>query len=64
MANELKVPHLLVSSMYMFLQVVISIGFFLAKSHVIYLIIVTFVLGITYILFMKKYFHLHQNNQN
>lgn len=60
MANELKMPHLLVSGIYMIVQMLITIGFFITKYHAVYLISVIFVLMLVYVLFMKKYFHLHQ----
>lgn len=62
MANELKIPHLWVSTTYMALQAIIIIGFLMIKNHWIYLIITTFVLTIIYVLFVKKYFYLHQAN--
>jgi len=60
MANELKIPHLIVSMIYMVLQAIITIGFIFAKNHYLYLIIVILVLCTTYLLFMKKYFRLHK----
>ena len=65
MANELKIGHTTVSSFYMVLQLVISLAFIYlvpntALAHWIYLIVVLVVLGIAYILFKKKYYHLHE----
>lgn len=65
MANELKIGHTTVSSFYMVLQLVISLAFIYlipntALAHWIYLIAVLVVLGIAYILFKKKYYHLHE----
>ena len=65
MANELKIGHTAVSSLYMVLQLVISLAFIYlipntALAHWIYLIAVLVVLGIAYILFKKKYYHLHE----
>ena len=65
MANELKIGHTMVSSFYMVLQLVISLAFIYlipntALAHWIYLIAVLIVLGIAYILFKKKYYHLHE----
>lgn len=65
MANELKIGHVKVSSFYMILQLMISLGFIYACpdsmiNHWIYLGGVTVVLAITYILFKKKYYHLHE----
>lgn len=65
MANELKIGHTAVSSLYMVLQLVISLVFIYvipntALAHWIYLIAVLVVLGLAYILFKKKYYHLHE----
>ena len=65
MANELKIGHTMVSSFYMVLQLVISLAFIYlipntALAHWIYLVAVLVVLGIAYILFKKKYYHLHE----
>ena len=65
MANELKIGHTAVSSLYMVLQLAISLVFIYvipntALAHWIYLIAVLVVLGIAYILFKKKYYHLHK----
>ena len=65
MANELKIGHTTVSSFYMVLQLVISLAFIYlipntALAHWIYLAAVLVVLGIAYILFKKKYYHLHE----
>lgn len=61
MANELKMPHVTVSSLYMALQLVISAGvIYLPINHYIYLGIVILLLATGYLLFMKKYYHLHE----
>lgn len=61
MANELKIPHTTVSSFYMAVQLLISVGLiYLPVNHYVYLGIVIVVLGISYLLFMKKYYHLHK----
>ena len=64
MANELGMSHVVVSLIYMTLQLVISLGFvYLCPAtviaHWIYLICAGFVLVVAYVLFMKKYYHLH-----
>lgn len=64
MANELKIGHVKVSLFYMTLQLVISFGFIIlcpntVPAHWIYLIVATALLAVCYVLFMKKYFHLH-----
>lgn len=65
MANELKIGHLKVSLLYMFIQAVISLVFIYAipdtvLAHWIYLVAVVFVLALAYVLFMKKYYYLHE----
>jgi len=60
MANELKMPHVVVSSIYMVLQLLISAGLiWLPLNNWIYCIVVALVMCIAYILFMKRYYHLH-----
>jgi UDP-N-acetylmuramyl pentapeptide phosphotransferase/UDP-N-acetylglucosamine-1-phosphate transferase len=60
MANELKMPHLFVSLVYAFLQIIIVIGLLYFNSHAyLYSVIVILVLSICYVIFKKKYFHLH-----
>ena len=61
MANELKMPHVLVSMTYMTMQLVISAGvIFLPVNHYIYLAFVIVVLTVAYLLFMRKNYHLHE----
>ncbi|NDV47261.1 UDP-GlcNAc--UDP-phosphate GlcNAc-1-phosphate transferase [Paludibacter sp. 221] len=63
MANELKIPHIIVSAIYMLLQALVIIGFFVFNEYKwIYIIIVISVLSMAYILFMKKKFHLHKES--
>lgn len=60
MANELKFPHVAVSSLYMALQLVVSAGLiFLPINHYLYLSIVIVLLASAYFIFMKKNYHLH-----
>ena len=60
MANELKMPHVVVSSIYMVLQLLISAGLiWLPLNNWIYCIVVALVMTIAYILFMKRYYYLH-----
>lgn len=62
MANELKIPHVMVSLVYMAIQAIILIGYFiLSPYHYWYLIATVIVLSIVYVCFMKKFFHLHVN---
>ena len=61
LANELKIPHTVVSMMYMLMQCVISFGLvYLPVNHWSYAGIVLFALCLVYVLFKKKYYHLHE----
>ena len=65
MANELKIGHVKVALLYMAIQLIISLGFIYVCPnsvlyHWLYMIGVLVVLAIGYILFMKKYYHLHE----
>lgn len=65
MANELGMSHVTVSLIYMVLQLVISLVMvYLIPSsvmaHWIYLACVLVVLVCAYVLFMRKYYHLHE----
>ena len=61
MANELKMPHVLVSCIYILLQTVINVGFFIFKTYsYLYLLTVIVVLSLVYIFFKKKFFYLHK----
>lgn len=65
MANELKMSHVTVSLLYMAMQLVVSLGFIYlcpntVLAHWIYLIGAGIVLAVMYVLFMMKYYHLHQ----
>ena len=65
MANELKIGHVKVSSLYMAMQLVVSLGFIYlcpdsVAAHWGYLVGATVVLAIAYVLFKKKYYHLHE----
>lgn len=61
MANELKIAHVKVSLLYMGLQLAISFGLiFLPLNNYLYLGLIIIVLAAAYLLFMKKYYHLHE----
>lgn len=61
MANELKIPHVLVSAIYMVAQLGISFGLiFLPLNHYVYMGIVIVVLATGYLVFMKRNYHLHE----
>ena len=65
MANELKIGHVKVSLLYMTMQLVVSLGFIYVcpntvLAHWMYLFLAVVVLGVAYVLFKKKYYHLHE----
>ena len=65
MANELKIPHVVVSSIYMALQLAVSlVAIYLIPdtivAHWIYLIVAGIVLTVVYVAFKMKYYHLHE----
>lgn len=65
MCNELKIGHVKVSLLYMCLQMAVSLGFIYlcpntVVAHWIYFVCAAVVLGIGYILFKMKYYHLHE----
>ncbi len=65
MANELKIGHVKVSLLYMAMQLVVSLGFIYlcpdsVAAHWGYLVGATLVLAVVYVLFKKKYYHLHE----
>ena len=60
MANELKIPHVEVSLVYMFTQAVIVIGYIYCRNWgYLYLLCAIWVLSLIYVWFMKKYFRFH-----
>ena len=65
MANELKMSHVVVSLLYMAMQLVVSLGFIYlcpntVLAHWIYLVCAGAVLAVAYVLFKMKYYHLHE----
>ena len=65
MANELKIGHVKVSLLYMVMQLVVSLGFIYLcpntiVAHLIYGFICVAIAVTAYIVFMKKYYHLHE----
>lgn len=60
MVNELRIPHVYVSALYMLLQAVIIAGFVVSNEYKwFYLIGVLSILSSSYVWFKRKYFHLH-----
>ena len=65
MANELKIGHVKVSLLYMGIQMAVSLGFIYLcpntpLAHWLYLLGALLLLSVAYVLFKKKYYHLHQ----
>lgn len=65
MANELKMSHVTVSLIYACLQLAISLVFIYIVpntilAHWVYLLGIIAVLGLAYVVFMKKYYYLHE----
>ena len=65
MANELGMSHVTVSLIYMAIQLVISLVMVYLipntlVAHWVYLVVVGLILVGGYVLFMKKYYHLHE----
>ena len=61
MANELHIKHVVVSTVYMVMQLIISLGaIYLPMNKYLYLVVVLVLLCIVYVLFKRKYYHLHE----
>ena len=65
MANELKIGHVKVTLLYMAMQLAVSLGFIYLCPNTIaahwgYFIGAILVLSLAYVLFKKKYYHLHE----
>lgn len=65
MCNELKIGHVKVSLLYMVMQLVVSLGFIYVcpstvLAHWMYLLGAFVLLAVAYVLFKKKYYHLHE----
>lgn len=61
MANELKIPHVVVSSVYMVTQGVIIVGYIFFRDYgYTYFLCAILLLSLIYICFMRKHFKLHQ----
>jgi len=62
MANELKMPHLQVSLIYMGIQAVSCVWFIASPNYYTFFAQII-ILSAAYLLFMKKYYHLHVKNR-
>ena len=65
MANELRIPHVVVSSIYMVLQLAFSlVAIYVVPdtmaAHWVYLVVSGTLVTLAYILFKMKYYHLHE----
>ena len=73
MANELKIGHVKVASLYALLQLAVSVGFIflcpvlesacglsLVAWHWIYLVVALAVLAVAYVVFMRRFYYLHE----
>ena len=65
MCNELKIGHVKISILYMVLQLAVSLGFIYLcpdtlTAHWIYFVTAVLVLIAAYVIFMRKYYHLHE----
>lgn len=65
MANELGMSHVVVSLIYMVIQLVVTFGFIYLcpntmLAHWIYLVTAGLILAVAYVLFKMKYYHLHE----
>ena len=60
MANELKIPHVVVSLVYMAVQAIVIIGYIYCQNWVyLDLLCAILLLSFIYVWFMRKYFRLH-----
>ncbi|MDR1382225.1 MAG: WbuC family cupin fold metalloprotein [Planctomycetaceae bacterium] len=67
LANELKIPHVCVSGVYMFVQLIVIVGYIAVRPtgymySWLYLFVVGSILAIFYVLIKRKWFHLHLPN--
>lgn len=65
MCNELKIGHVKISVLYMVMQLAVSLGFIYlcpntVLAHWVYLVGAAVVFAVAYVLFMRKYYHLHE----
>lgn len=59
LANELKIKHVQVSTLYMLLQLLISFGLIVSSSPYLYSLLVILIMSAGYVAFKRKYYHLH-----
>ena len=64
LANELRIPHIFVSSIYAFVQLIINIGYLVCRPFGVwfiwlYIVIIILSLACLYVAIKRKWFHLH-----
>lgn len=65
MANEVGIPHTTVATLYSILQILISLTFiFSPVRHDLLFFLTVVMLTITYVIFQKKFYHLHTTTRN
>ena len=65
MANELSIPHEVVSTVYALIQLIVSLGLvYISHFHWVYFAVAVLVLCGAYLLFMKRFYHLHAEYLN
>ena len=63
MANELRMPHVVVALIYMMVQAIVVIGYLILREYGYwYLLGSVFLLSMLYLLFLKRFFCLHKFN--
>ena len=63
MADELRMPHVVVALIYMMVQAIVVIGYLILREYGYwYLLGSVFLLSMLYLLFMKRFFCLHKFN--
>nr|WP_321028787.1 glycosyltransferase family 4 protein [Bacteroides nordii] len=63
MANELRMPHVVVALIYMMMQAIVGIGYLILREYGYwYLLGSVFLLSMLYLLFMKRFFCLYKFN--
>ena len=64
LANELKIPHLVVSTTYFTIQLMVSLGLiFITFNKTLYCLLVLFLLTVVYWIIIKLFFYLHIKNE-
>lgn len=59
MANELGIPQVLVSGIYMLIQALISLGLIMTSHHYAFAVVMIVLFSVIYIVFMRRFYRLH-----